>query len=324
MESTHETVVAVVAARPETVLADYARLLDLAGPVPPADVSAEHSWSLVPAASGGRIAPASACPPWQLEGVVRALVAAGHRPEDIALTLPLSQAGNGPVVQQWRRVLAGCDVDGAADVPRGSSRLLLTNLRTHGRLGLAGAVALQALAANLDPETGDAAMVAESLEESWKRNAAGLAGAVIDATVAGDGTCGSALMPVAAHLILAGRDPVAVDAVACRLVGLDPNRVPLVGSLASSNLGCADLAAIELVGDTDSLPDSLDLVAARRFRTGAGDAGPRWWRRWRATMDERWPRPLLRRRARRRYENQAWGRLHAEYDRRGSIGQGEH
>jgi uncharacterized protein (DUF362 family) len=69
--------VAVLRTRPETVLEDYARLLDLAGlrQALPMDRSTVLKVNI----SWQTWYPACSTTPWQLEGVIRALLAAGYR-----------------------------------------------------------------------------------------------------------------------------------------------------------------------------------------------------------------------------------------------------
>ena len=329
--------VAVVATRPETVLADYARLLQLAGLVtearvlPEQTVPPEQSWQLALAAPAAvPSGPAAAGPPWQLEGVIAALVAAGCAPARIAPTWPPGLRSGAAPLADWRRVLAAHGVDATAAsaaanataVPSRGPRLLLANLRVDRHFGVAGGVAALAAAGREVTRLEELAGEPELIEQLWRREAAAVAGAVIDATVVGEGRHATALAPVAAHLLLAGRDPVAVDAVACRLVGIDPLRVPTLARLDRAGLGCADPQAIVLVGDVGAMPPTLGLAAVPGPRSAAGAGGPRWWRRWVRKLAVGWPRPLARRRAGRRYEAQPWGRLHAEYRRHGSIAGG--
>lgn len=316
--------VAVVQTRPETVLADYARLLNLAG-IKGAGDQPLHLLAVPPRVRPG---PAQACPPWQLEGVARALLAAGCQPHDLALVVPPGAPRDHEPLLTWRRVLTGCGIDDplAEATPSSTeiSTLVLANVQTHRWLGVPGTVG--ALASAWLPSADRMELIAdpEPLVSVWRQRSRRLTGAVLDATVCGDGPGGRSSNPVAVHLLLAGRDPIAVDAVAARLVGFDPTKLPLQSALAAAGVGCADPSAIVLVGDTATLPASLELVSARRFHRPGGIAlAPRWWRRWRARLVETRPRPLAARRARQRYESQPWGRLHREYDRRGVIGGGE-
>ena len=137
MQRIQDTIVAVVATRPETVLADYARLLRLAGLVEATDVAGERRWHLVPPPIDGHAGPAATCPPWQLEGVVGALLDAGHRPEDIALVVGPPSSGERPPLRDWRRVLRGRDLDDAVvapgDVPADSAYEVVFLCAAHTR-----------------------------------------------------------------------------------------------------------------------------------------------------------------------------------------------
>jgi hypothetical protein len=52
--------------------------------------------------------------------------------------------------------------------------------------------------------------------------------ALVDGILAGEGEGPLAPEPVQSRLVVAGRDPVAIDAVCAGLIGLDPERVPCV------------------------------------------------------------------------------------------------
>lgn len=56
--------------------------------------------------------------------------------------------------------------------------------------------------------------------------------------------------PLHRNMILAGRDPVAVDAVAARLMGFNPDDISHVTMAAMTGLGIADLDRIDVVGET--------------------------------------------------------------------------
>ena len=82
---------------------------------------------------------------------------------------------------------------------------------------------------------------------------------VMDAIQAmeGNGPRGGTLVPLG--LLIVSDDPVAVDAVACRLVGVDPERMPVLRMAQEAGVGWADPGRIELRGDP------VDDLAARRF-----------------------------------------------------------
>ena len=75
-------------------------------------------------------------------------------------------------------------------------------------------------------------------------------GAVLDGTLWHVGPHGRV---VARHVVIAGNDPVAVDAVALRLAGYAPRDVPWLRHCAERGLGAVDPADMRLTGHTDLL-----------------------------------------------------------------------
>jgi ferredoxin len=49
--------------------------------------------------------------------------------------------------------------------------------------------------------------------------------------------------------IAAGRDPLAIDSLCARIIGLDPHSVPILRYAAEAGIGNIDLENIEVVGD---------------------------------------------------------------------------
>ena len=74
---------------------------------------------------------------------------------------------------------------------------------------------------------------------------------IIDATARTIGSVGSSArrQPIGARLLLVSTDAVAVDAVGCALMGIDPDTVPTVTLGAAAGLGESDLARIEIIGE---------------------------------------------------------------------------
>jgi uncharacterized protein (DUF362 family) len=70
-----------------------------------------------------------------------------------------------------------------------------------------------------------------------------------DATTAYEGFGPSSATPVSLGLLVASRDPVAVDAVCCQLMELDPRQVRLIGECATRGVGVGDPARIEVAGE---------------------------------------------------------------------------
>lgn len=316
-------VVAVVRTRPETVLDDYARLLALAGLDAIAAPDAVDSRSAGGPAldlcldrEPGPIAalPAAASPPWQVEGVLRALLAAGWPTARLTVRAPGVTRPDREPARSWARVLAACGVDPLGEAPgarAGSTPCLLAaSLRTQRWLGLSGCLGV--LAAHVVGPGGLADR--DRLVEAWRESGADrrLAGGVLDATVCGDGDDAATLVPVAAHLLLASKDPVAVDSVAARLVGLAPGQLPLLHAAAAAGVGRVDPARIRLVGDrVDRLPE-LGLKAAAGYRDPR-QTGSRWLRRLARFQPSVPLAALTARRRRRQHETSPWGRLRRHY-----------
>ncbi len=72
---------------------------------------------------------------------------------------------------------------------------------------------------------------------------------IVDAVVGMDGNGPSAGDPFKIGLIIAGTDPVAVDSVACRVVGIDPSTIPMIRIGEECKLGVAAEDGIEIVGE---------------------------------------------------------------------------
>ncbi len=74
---------------------------------------------------------------------------------------------------------------------------------------------------------------------------------IIDATAKTLGSIGYSMVrqPLGARLLLASTDVVAVDAVGCALMGIDPDTVPTVTLGAAAGLGEKDLTRIDIIGE---------------------------------------------------------------------------
>jgi uncharacterized protein (DUF362 family) len=72
--------------------------------------------------------------------------------------------------------------------------------------------------------------------------------AVMDATLSGDGPGPRAMRPYITDYILASGDPVALDAVAARMMGFDPLSLKFIRLAHDRGLGCGDPREIEIAG----------------------------------------------------------------------------
>lgn len=320
-----EATVALVRTRPETVLQDYARLLDLAGLTAPEEAREPLAVLLDLDPQMRTAMPAAASPPWQVEGVVRGLLAKGRPAEHLRVAAPPAARGGSEQESLWQSALSRCGpvVSGPASAAFDTAVqvLSLAALRTDRRLGLPGCLAT--LAAFLAPSTRPIPpydrLIANLSSALRRRSGATVLGGVVDAAICGAGPDASSLRPVALHLLLAGRDPLAVDAVAAWLVGLDTTRLPLLQAAVAAGLGCGDPARIGLVGDTGEDLPRLDLMQAARFSCSrvVGRAGGRF-AFFGLTLRPPWA-VFQARRVRQRHAETAWGRLQHHYARGDSL-----
>ena len=73
--------------------------------------------------------------------------------------------------------------------------------------------------------------------------------AVTDGTFAGDGPGPRAMRWHEKNVILAGADQVAIDAVAAKMMGFDPMSIKFIRLGHESGLGCGEISQIEVVGE---------------------------------------------------------------------------
>jgi hypothetical protein len=325
--------VAALRTSPATVLADLARLADLAGLS--TALREDRPTRLVPQRDVAPL-PGAHSPPWQVEGVCIALRNKGFR--DLSVIWP---SPSPPRDDPARRVLRALHVPDAddrrallkplarmhalprafpggitvCDRARGANLVHLGTLRPHPRTVVAGAMhgALHALLGErrhaLAPWTARAVV---DLLAITREVSAGLF-SVLDLTV---------LRPTPrrawpAGWILASTDPVALDAVGARLLGYDPLRIEHLRLAHDDGLGVADPRDVTLVGDdlfaarhspraaVTPTSSPLGLAAARVL---AYTALPETLAHARALAAERPPHDLAA-----RWAETPWGDLYADY-----------
>src|SRR5688500_10889907 len=89
--------------------------------------------------------------------------------------------------------------------------------------------------------------------------------AVMDGTTAGDGPGPRTMRPVIKDVMLASSDQVAIDAVAASMMGFDPMTLPYLKLADEAGLGHGRREAIEVVGDV--------ALAEQRWGFSVGDNG---------------------------------------------------
>ena len=93
--------------------------------------------------------------------------------------------------------------------------------------------------------------------------------AVLDGTFAGDGPGPRCMIPHAKDLILASSDQVAIDTVAAKLMGFDPLSIKFIRLAHERDLGCGNISQIEITGDEAALKDDWGFVGPFKEMTFA-------------------------------------------------------
>jgi len=274
--------VAVLYTKPETILADYARLMDLAGarealPIEkPVILKDNISWHFP--------MPGANTTPWQLEGVARYLQQNGYKEtvcvqnktvvtnafkgEDLNKYLPLFKKYNISVLynfkdedMKWIKykpkfqtlVLHDIYPEGIRipDYFFGKSIIHLPTVKCHIYTTTTGAMK-NAFGGLLNTKRHYThSWIHETLVDLLaiqKEIHSGLF-AVMDGTTAGNGPGPRTMYPEIKNVILASADQVAIDAVAAKLMGFDPLSIPYIRLANEHGLGNGDPRNIDLVGD---------------------------------------------------------------------------
>jgi hypothetical protein len=333
------TRVVAIRTQPETVGEDVARALRLLRTR--RSPSAAGTWVVF---DGPRSGPGTATPPWTLDAVLRRMA---ERPG--AATPRVGAVGwdpERPVDEAVARVLAHHDVRAETLVPEGDEGrreapgVDLPWLR--GQRGaeptvdadLVGRDLIRCGALVRDPASGwrgavDGALRTVARPEELQRrdpqtmiDLLQLHDAVfastlylLDATVCGATDPGR--RPELHDLLLAGSDPVTLDAVAGRVLGYDPERVPWLRTVAEAARRDLTPGAIEIVGgglEASSVGGGAPHGGRALARARTERRGGRWFDRVDPT---RWIGRLRRRGWIRTYEHTPWGRLDEDYRRAG-------
>ena len=273
--------VAVVRTRPETVIDDYARVMDLAdyrgSLVPTRDtlVKLNLSWT--------KYFPACSSQPWQVDGVLSKMIADGFPRERL---LPLenktvvTDPRKGVRNNRWESVLRRHQLGFTAlpevewEVYRFKSPLLKLNhifpegiqipaiypgrqivhlptVKTHGHAVMTGSVKNSFGGLLKEVRHYAHKYMHEVLVDLlyMQREIHPAVFTVMDGTVAGDGAGPRTMIPRIKNLVLASSDSVAIDAIAARLMGFDPMSIPFIRMSHERGLGVGDVRDIEIVGD---------------------------------------------------------------------------
>jgi len=273
--------VAVVRTRPETVLADYGRVMDLAGYRD--TLSRDRDTLIKLNLSWTKYFPSCSSQPWQVDGVIGKMLADGysrHRLIPIENKTVVTNPREGCRNNRWEPVLEKhglvfqplTEVDWQGyrfkspllklnqifpegiQIPAiypGRQILHLPTVKTHGHAVMTGSVKNSFGGLLREVRHYAHKHMHEVLVDLlyMQRELHPAVFTVMDGTVAGDGAGPRTMIPRVKNLLLAASDSVAIDAIAARLMGFDPLSIPFLRMAHERGLGIADPKQIELVGD---------------------------------------------------------------------------
>jgi uncharacterized protein (DUF362 family) len=275
--------VAVLKTSPDTVLADIAEAMRLA------DVqhvlSPELATILKINISWQHYYPACSTTPWQLEGVIKALLDLGHEAGGLipaqnrtVVVDPRVGAANNrhdPVLERYgltpvwlfeegvewityeprHEMLALSDIfPEGITIPKlfmGKNALHLPTMKTHVFTTTTGAMKNAFGGLLRDNRHWCHAQIHETLVDLLAIQQEIHPGlfAVMDGTIAGDGAGPRAMEPVVKNYLLASADQVAIDAISAKMMGFDPMELPYIRIAHERGLGVGDPSEIEVLGE---------------------------------------------------------------------------
>lgn len=304
-----KTLVAVVHTSPETVLADYHRLMNLAG-------YQEHVANDVDTALKVNISwhlffPGSSTTPWQLEGVIRAMKRDGYDPalihachnRTVVIDARLGERENKQVdvveahglrnihvyepEHEWVPIqeAVGDLVDQficlnevypkGFSIPHrfiGENIIHLPTVKTHIFTTMTGAMKNAFGGLLNEHRHWTHPVIHETLVDLLmiqRRIHRGLF-AVMDGTFAGDGPGPRCMIPHVKNVLLASADQVAIDAMAAKLMGFDPlTDIKFIRLAHERGLGCGDPNEIDVVGDSEVAEQNWHFVGPFKKMTFA-------------------------------------------------------
>lgn len=289
--------VAIVKTSPETVLQDYARVMELAGLKEA--LSPENDTLLKINISWQTWYPACSTAPWQLEGVIKTLQAAGYKNlisahnRTVVVDAYVGEVNNKhkyvvdkygvqnvhlyePQVE-WVTykpqtpflVLDDVYPDGLK-IPKmfiGRNMIQLPTVKTHVFTVITGAMknAFGGLLSEnrhwthavIDKTLVDLLMIQQDIHPGLF--------AVMDGTFAGDGPGPRAMRWHEKDILLASADLVAIDALSAKLQGFDPMSLLFIRWAHELGLGVGDPNEIEIVGDVELAEQSWGFIQEETF-----------------------------------------------------------
>jgi uncharacterized protein (DUF362 family) len=279
--------VAILRTTPATVLQDYHSLMNLAGYQDV--IAKDADTALKVNISWHFFFPGSSTTPWQLEGVIRGMKADGYDPSlihachnrTVVIDAHLGERENKQINVVEAHALRNIHIyeteewinirDAVGDLTKkftclnevypkgfmipkrfvGENIIHLPTVKTHVFTTTTGAMK-NAFGGLLNehrhwthPVIHETLVDLLMIQKQIHRGVF----AVMDGTFAGDGPGPRCMTPYVKNVILASADQVAIDAVAARLMGLDPLSIKFIRMAHEMGLGCGDPRDIEIVGD---------------------------------------------------------------------------
>lgn len=278
MVSRKSPCVSVLSTKPETVMQDYGRLMQLSRyrkyvfPDRDTVLKLNLSWSLY--------YPSCSTQPWQLDGVLKTMVNDGFKKIiPVENKTVVTNPWKGARQNKWLPVLEkyGLGFQPLTEVPwsvyspraetpaldsifpdglkipgifRGKNMVHLPTQKCHGHTTITGSM-----------KNAFGGLITERRHHSHKRIHEVLVDllsiqkeihpgifTVMDGTVAGNGAGPRTMEPVVENYILASADSVAIDAVSAKMMGFEPMKIPFIKLANDRGLGCGDIQQIDVTG----------------------------------------------------------------------------
>jgi uncharacterized protein (DUF362 family) len=299
--------VAVLLTSPQTVLADYHRLMNLAGYQD--TIAKDADTALKINISWHFFYPGSSTVPWQLEGVIRAMEKDSYDPDlihgchnrTVVIDAHLGERENKQIDvtdahglrnvhlyegEEWIHIRDA--VGDLADeflclndvypkgfhIPRrflGENIIHLPTVKTHIFTTTTGAMKNAFGGLLNERRHWTHPVIHETLVDLLRIQQKIHRGvfAVMDGTFAGDGPGPRCMIPHVKNVLLASADQVAIDAAAAAMMGIDPLSIKYIRLAHEAGLGCGDVRDIEFVGDTGAAAERWGFVGPFKKMTFA-------------------------------------------------------
>jgi uncharacterized protein (DUF362 family) len=299
--------VAILKTTPQTVLADYHRLMNLAGYQQVIDPQAETALKVN--ISWHYFFPACSSTPWQLEGVISAMLKDGYSRDrmhtchnrTVVVSAKRGEVANKhlPVVEKYglknvhlyedpewinvrdavgdltREFLCLNEVyPKGFSIPRrfiGENIIHLPTVKTHVFTTMTGAMKNAFGGLLNERRHWTHPVIHETLVDLLmiqKKIHRGVF-AVMDGTFAGDGPGPRCMTPYTKDVILASADQVAIDALSAKMMGFNPMEIKFIRLAHERGLGCGKVEDLEIVGEPELAEQNWHFVGPFKKMTFA-------------------------------------------------------